>query len=161
MTVAVLPRAAVQRPVAPERRRMTAPIDSVLAKLAARRGFIAPEIAERLAARGQPAASGVVTIPRDARTMRVTARMRASGVLRNEKDWHLPGMFIQVRDGAGARIDQPPAPSALIERDADWATLESESSVPRGGVVVQVHLTVCGPAGTLEVDDMVVEANPT
>lgn len=91
---------------------MTKPIDSILAKLAARRGLIAPEIAEQ-------------------------------------------------RDANGKRVDKPTAPAALIERDtAAWTTLVSEFMLPRSGEVAQVHLTVCGPAGTLEVDDVVVEANP-
>ena len=115
----------------------------------------------RSAGQDQPTASAVVTIPRDARFMRVTARVRASGVRRGSEDWHLPGIFIHIRDGAGARVDRPTAPALLLERDtAAWTVMVSEFPVPRAGDVVQIHLTVCGPSGTLEVDDVVVEADP-
>ena len=115
----------------------------------------------RSAGQGQPSASAVVTSPRDVRFMRVAARVRASGVRRGSEDWHLPGIFIHIRDGAGARVDRPTAPALLLERDtAAWTVMVSEFPVPRAGDVVQIHLTVCGPSGTLDVDDVVVEADP-
>ncbi len=49
--------------------------------------------------------------------------------------------------------------TGLIERDtAMWRTMTSEFTLPRGATVAQVHFAVCGPAGTLEMDDVVVEA---
>ncbi|MEM1445688.1 MAG: hypothetical protein AAGF84_06515 [Planctomycetota bacterium] len=89
----------------------------------------------------------------------VSARMRTADIVPGDQDWQtarIVAYFEFAEPGKKRYIASP-----TLRTDSDWVEVSTYAAVPEGATRLRVLPGIYGPAGTLDVDDLRVVANPS
>ncbi|HEV7301151.1 MAG TPA: hypothetical protein VGN72_17425 [Tepidisphaeraceae bacterium] len=97
-------------------------------------------------------------LPAGMRFVIVSARMRTEGIKLGAEGWHEPRIAMRFADDAGNQVgDYPNMPAQRT--DADWTQKTVELDVPAGATQLVLQPGLWLTAGTLDLDDVSVEAH--
>jgi hypothetical protein len=92
------------------------------------------------------------------KTLRISARMKATKVKMGAQGWQGPRLNLTFKDASGKTLSQMGGPR--LNKDSNWKTVSQDVDVPKDAKTLEIQVAVFGPRGELSVDDIKVVPNP-
>jgi hypothetical protein len=92
------------------------------------------------------------------KTLRISARMKATKVKMGAQGWQGPRLSLNFKDASGKTVSQLGGPR--LSKDSNWKTISQDCAVPKNAKTVEIQVAVFGPRGEFSVDDIKVVPNP-
>ena len=91
------------------------------------------------------------------KTLRISARMKATKVKMGAQGWQGPRLNLNFKDASGKMLSQSGGPR--LNKDSNWKTISQDCEVPKNAKTLELQVAVFGPSGELSVDDIKVVPN--
>jgi hypothetical protein len=86
------------------------------------------------------------------KTLRISARMKASKVKMGAQGWQGPRLSLNFKDAKGKTVSQIGGPR--LSKDSNWKTISQDVDVPKNAKTLEIQVAVFGPRGEFSVDDI-------
>jgi hypothetical protein len=93
------------------------------------------------------------------KTLRISARMKATKVKMGAQGWQGPRLSLNFKDANGKTVSQTGGPR--LSKDSNWKTISQDCAVPKNAKTLEIQVAVFGPRGEFSVDDIKVVPNPS
>jgi hypothetical protein len=92
------------------------------------------------------------------KTLRISARMKATKVKIGAQGWQGPRLSLSFKDAKGKTLSQTGGPR--LSKDSNWKTISQDCDVPKNAKTMEIQVAVFGPRGEFSVDDIKVVPSP-
>ncbi len=93
------------------------------------------------------------------KTLRISARMKATKVKMGKQGWQGPRLNLDFHDANAKSLSQFGGPR--LNKDSGWKVISQNCDVPKNAKTLIIQVAVFGPSGQFSVDDIKVVPNPT
>ncbi|MBV9467629.1 MAG: hypothetical protein JOZ57_00110, partial [Abitibacteriaceae bacterium] len=90
--------------------------------------------------------------------LKILARMRVQNLKVGTEEWQNARLSLRYEDATGKTVDY--APPLEFKTDSAWVTRKLITAIPNGTHHLVIEPGVYGPAGELDIDDIVIVPNP-